>query len=135
MHVNVTQCQTASNRSNFEFLKSKSQVPEDGIELLKIIKSKTGHYPKYIRLDNSGENKKLRDIVKAKTSKIEFQFTARGTPQQNGKIERHIATIWEMVRAMMSAAGIEGGLKSKLWTECFHTAVQMKNLVVVNKGD
>ena len=72
---------------------------------LKAIKEKFGYYSDIIRLNNSGENIKLSKEVKTKlSSTIKFEFTAKNTPQQNGLIERDIATIWGRTRAIMSAS-------------------------------
>jgi transposase InsO family protein len=35
---------------------------------------------------------------------FKFEYTAPGTPQQNGKIERKFATLYGMNRAMLNAA-------------------------------
>ena len=89
-------------------LKKKSEGVEDGLELLEEIKAKKGKGPDYVRLDQSGENKKLRDTIKRRFPETKIEFTARGTPQQNGRVERAIATIWNRVRAMLDGAGIHG---------------------------
>ena len=46
----------------------------------------------YIRCDNAGENVKTEELMRSEGLGVEFEYTAAGTPQQNGKIERKIAT-------------------------------------------
>ena len=55
----------------------------------------SGNPVKYVRLDNAGENKLLKKRCQSKDwkLKIEFEFTARDTPQQNSLAEVGFATI------------------------------------------
>ena len=75
------------------FLKRKS----DQIDLLPIwikeLKAKYGIDIKYIRLDNSGENRSLQKECDKQNLGIIFEFTAPGTPQQNSVVERKIPTL------------------------------------------
>jgi hypothetical protein len=49
---------------------------------------------KIIRLDYSGENMVFHKLIQFKPEfHIKFEFTAPGTPQQNGKVERAFATL------------------------------------------
>ena len=86
------------------FLKKKSQVAQDGLRLLDDLTNRGESLPKYIRMDRAGENKVMMWMIKRKFPGIKFELTAKDTPQQNGKLERKIATIWSRVRAMMSGA-------------------------------
>ena len=113
-------------------LKRKSDGVEDGLETIDEIRAKKGKAPDFIRLDRSGENKKLRDAIKRRFPEINIEFTARGTPQQNGRVERAIATIWNRVRAMLDGAGLHGEKRDKLWGEAFYMAVQWWNVTVKN---
>ena len=74
------------------FLKRKS----DQIELfpiwIKQLKAKYGIDIKYIRLDNSGENRSLQNECDKQNLGIIFEFSAPGTPQQNSVVERKIPT-------------------------------------------
>jgi transposase InsO family protein len=46
-------------------------------------------------LDNSGENTPFQKFVQYKSEfNVKFEFTAPGTPQQNGKVERAFATLF-----------------------------------------
>ena len=69
------------------------------------LKKKNGIDIKYIRLDNSGENKGLKDECEKQNHGIIFEFTAPGTPQQNSVVERKIPTLMGRSRAMMLTAG------------------------------
>jgi hypothetical protein len=43
---------------------------------------------KFIRCDDSGENKSFYDSCQANGHNIKFEFSGPSTPQQNGKVER-----------------------------------------------
>ena len=77
-----------SDCSHSFFLKRKS----DQIELfpiwIKELKAKYGIDIKYIRLDNSGENRSLQKECDKQNLGIIFEFSAPGTPQQNSVVER-----------------------------------------------
>ena len=51
----------------------------------------------------------LHDLIKKKLMEenilVNFEYTARNTPQQNGKVERSFATLFGRMRFMMIAAG------------------------------
>ena len=47
----------------------------------------------HIRCDNAGENRALEDLCIEKDLGIVFEYTAPGTPQQNGVVERAFATM------------------------------------------
>ena len=61
---------------------------------------------KIVRCDNAGENKVLEKICKGSKWKlvIDFEYTARDTPQQNHLAEIGITVICNLARAMMSRA-------------------------------
>ena len=71
-----------SDYSHSFFLKKKS----DQIVMIPIwikgLKAKHGIDVKYIRLDNSGENRSLQKECEKQNLGIIFEFTAPGTPQQ-----------------------------------------------------
>ena len=82
-----------SNCSHSFSLKRKS----DQIDLLPVwikeLKAKYGIDIKYIRLDNTGENRSLQTECDKQNLGIIFEFTAPGTPQQNSVVERKIPTL------------------------------------------
>ena len=104
-----------SDCSHSFFLKRKN----DQIELLPIWlkeqKVKFGIDIKYIRLDNSGENRCLQKECDKQNLGIIFEFSAPGTPQQNSVVERKIPTLMGSSRAMMITAGFSQQDKRKFW--------------------
>ena len=119
--------------SFFLFLKS------DEAEVMSLfvdeIEAATGKKIKYIRCDNAGENIKTEErFVKDKRG-ITFEYTARNTPQQNGKVERAFATLFGRVRAMLNQAGMERSKRDLLWTEAAATATKLENILVNKQED
>jgi hypothetical protein len=59
----------------------------------------------YIRCDNAPENRMLQQACYEDPKLIiNFEYTAPGTPQNNGNIERKFATLNGKCRAMLNAA-------------------------------
>jgi hypothetical protein len=60
----------------------------------------------FIRCDNSGEYHDLQNQIKDNNPKLgcQFEFTEPDSPQQNGKAERKIATLYGRVRTMLNEA-------------------------------
>ena len=112
------------------FLKRKS----DQIEILPAwmneLKAKHGIDIKYVRLDNSGENRVLQQECSKQNLGIIFEFTAPGTPQQNSVVERKIPTLMGRSRAMMLTAGFSQQDKRKFWCEVISTATKLDNIMV-----
>ena len=73
---------------------------------MKELKAKYGIYIKYVRLDNSGENRVLQKECSKQNLGIIFEFTVPGTPQQNSVVERKIPTLMGRSRAMLITAGL-----------------------------
>ena len=67
---------------------TKNAMIEPTCQRLHLMKQH-GMMPKYIRLDNAGENKKLQKRAESKDWKLSltWEFTAEGTPQQNAPAE------------------------------------------------
>ena len=70
-----------SNCSHSFFLKRKSNQIDLLPVWIKELKAKYGIDIKYIRLDNSGENRSLQNECDKHNLGIIFEFTAPGTPQ------------------------------------------------------
>ena len=119
-----------SDCSHSFFLKKKS----DQIVMIPIwingLKAKYGIDVKYIRLDNSGENRSLQKECEKQNLAIIFEFTAPGTPQQNSVVERKIPTLMGRSRAMMIEAGFSQQDKRKFWCEVISTATKLDNIMV-----
>ncbi|MFN7263265.1 MAG: reverse transcriptase domain-containing protein [Cyanobacteriota bacterium] len=84
---------------------------------------------KFIRCDNAGENISLQKALDAEGMNIKFEFTARETPQQNGKVERAFATLYGRMRAMMAAAKWDDTMKHKFWMEAAATATKLDTIM------
>ena len=85
---------------------------------------------KIIRCDNAGENK----VLERESDKIDlgiiFEYTAPGTPQQNGVVERAFVTVMGRARAMMNHAGFTMAKRQQLWCEAAQTATMLDNILV-----
>ena len=119
-----------SDCSHSFFLKRKSDQIEMFPIWIKELKAKYGIDIKYIRLDNSGENKSLKYKCDKQNLGIIFEFTAPGTPQQNSVVERKIPTLMGRSRAMMLTAGFSQQDKRKFWCEVISTATKLDNIMV-----
>jgi hypothetical protein len=62
--------------------------PQKMVEFIEIIKAKSSDKAKYLRCNNSPENKGILKELKEKGLETQFEFTAPGTSEENGKIER-----------------------------------------------
>ena len=100
---------------------------------LQNLQSKISKKIKYIRCDNACENIALEAECKKQGLGIIFEFTAPGTPQQNGVVERAFDTLYGSMRAMMKSANLSQGMKQDLWSECANTATDLSNLISSHK--
>ena len=111
-------------------LAAKSDIPEKMLALLRKLNDR-GHTVKYIRCDDAGENKSLKQKCQEANEKflrdVEFEFTARSTPQLNGKVERKIATITRQIRATLNAAKLPAELRKILWGEAVMYCTDISN--------
>ena len=69
------------------------------------------------------------------TLKIRFEFTAPGTPQQNGKIERMFATLYGKTRSMLNSARFTNTIRKGLWAQCADHTVIVQNILVMKHGE
>jgi hypothetical protein len=86
---------------------------------------------KHIRCNDSGENKSLFQACGAQGYGINFEFSGRLTPQQNGKVERKFQTFFGRIRAMLSSAGFTEDLRSGVWAECAMTVTFLSNITSI----
>ena len=63
-----------------------------------------------------------------------FEYTAPGTPQQNGEVERAFVALIARARAMMNFAGFTRKKREELWCEAAQTATQLDNILVQEEG-
>jgi hypothetical protein len=113
------------------FLKNKSDLPQQMMTWLNILNKEVKFKIRSIRLDNSGENKSFKVLIdQHKTYKIKFEFTAPGTPEQNGKIERMFATLYGKTRSILNAARLTETLRNGLWAQCAFLTCKLENIIV-----
>jgi hypothetical protein len=101
-------------------------------ELIKQLKDKNFEI-KFLRMDNAGENQLLEARCKSKDWQfgIEFEYTARATPQHNHMAELGFATLVNKGRALMVKANIPEKYRYHLFREAFCTATDLDGLVVI----
>ena len=113
-----------------EFFATKDGMIEPTCE--KFFKWQEAGMPvKVIRCDNARENIKLEDRLGSADWKlnIEFEYTARDTPQQNSHAEVGITTLLLRSKAMMIGANIAFEKRYKLFREAIATATQLDALI------
>ena len=81
-----------TNKLFVSIMNLKDETPEDGLAFIRDVAEKKGEPPKFIRLDGAKENRMINRMVKRAFPVIDFEFTAKETPEQNGKVERGTAT-------------------------------------------
>jgi Reverse transcriptase (RNA-dependent DNA polymerase) len=109
------------------FLKKRSEFSGEMLKFVSMMKNEKTEVT-YLRMDGAGENRKFQDYAaKRGFGELKFEFTAPGTPQQNGIAERSFPTLLGRVRAMMNNAGFDREMRGKLWAECARTATMMEN--------
>ena len=59
-----------------------------------------------------------------------FEYTAPGTPQQNGVVERAFVMVMVRARAMMNHTGLTMAKRQQLWCEAAQTATLLDNILV-----
>ena len=118
-----------------QFLAHKSDLAKKGTLLLKRLKDQHGIKVQTIRCDNAGENKKMEEACVEQGLGTKFEYTAVGTPQQNGRVERKFATLYGRVRSMMIEAGIKEKLRQKLWAEAANMSVDLDNILVTKRDE
>jgi hypothetical protein len=121
----------ATGQTWSSLLKRKNDLAKTMMRFLRKMKAR-GTPVKYIRCDNAGENKDLKNKCDQSTDlhDVEFEFTARDLPQFNGRIERKFATLQAHVRSMLNAAKLMQELRNLLWCEAASTATNVDNLPI-----
>jgi hypothetical protein len=82
---------------------------------------------KYIRCDDSGENKAIFEACQAQGYGVKFKFSGPRSPQRNGKDERKFQTFFGRIRALLNSAGLKDHLRSGVWAECAMTVTYLSN--------
>ena len=111
------------------FLFRKDETPEIILEHVKLMENNSVHKVKILRSDNGTEfkNTQMNDFCKQKG--ISHQFSAPGTPQQNGVVERKNRTLIEAGRTMLE----EANLPTYFWEEAISTACFTQNCTLINR--
>ena len=78
------------------FLRTKNQVTEKGLEFIHLLQSNNIKV-KVFRCDNAAENEKFKKKIIELGMDARFEFSAPGTPQQNGVVKRAFATLYRRV--------------------------------------
>jgi len=116
------------------FLKQKSETRDKIHGLLCELRDRLNKVVKFLRCDNSGENKRTEEFLKAKGIGTQFEYTAPNTPQQNGKVERKFATLYGRIRATLNSLG-DDELRTKLWAEAASMMTLIENISVKKRGE
>jgi hypothetical protein len=90
------------------FLKAKSETAMTVSRLLQHLKAKNGNTTKCIRCDDAKENRSLDKACQDASLGVQFEYTAPGTPQRNGRVERKFPTHYGRVRAMFNHTRLIG---------------------------
>jgi len=103
--------------------------------LIKNLKTKYNLQVHRVRCDNAGENQAFEKVCNQEGLGIDFEYTAPGTPQQNGRVERKFATLFNRVRAMLNGGKFSPYLRNGLWAEAANTATYLENhLITPNRS-
>jgi hypothetical protein len=113
-------------------LKNKSDLKSKVMTLLTDLKI-AGINVKYIRCDDSGENKALFEAYQAQGYGVKFEFSGPITPQRNCKVERKFHTFFGRIRAMLNSAGLKDHLRSGVWAECAMTVTYLSNITPIKE--
>jgi hypothetical protein len=104
------------------------------IDWLHLVKKELKISVKSILLGSSGANKAFHKLIQFKPEfHIQFDFTAPGTPQQNGKVEQALATYFGMTRSMLTAARATIPLRKGIWALCAGLSVQLEKKIIKEK--
>ncbi|KAL8090564.1 hypothetical protein AgCh_039861 [Apium graveolens] len=111
------------------FLHTKSKTASILIDHIKHLDKLVKDSVKIIRSDNGTEFKNLIMEEFCKNHGIKQEFSAPGTPQQNGVVERKNRTLIEATRIMLE----EAKLSTYFWAEAVQTACFTQNATLINK--
>jgi hypothetical protein len=90
---------------------------------------------KYIRCDDSGENKAFYYACRSNGYLIKFEFSGPRTPQRSGKVETKFQTLYGRFRAMLNDAGLENDVISGEWSECANTVTFLSKITSIKTQD
>ena len=111
------------------FLFKKDETLEILLENVKLMENGSTHKVKILRSDNGTEFKNSHMNEFCKHKGISHQFSAPGTPQQNGVVERKNKTLIEVGRTMLE----EANLPTYFWEEAINTVCFTQNCTLINR--
>ena len=117
------------------FLKKMNEQVEPIIGWIKTLKARHEIQVKIIRYDNAGDNKVLERESDKNELGINFEYTALGTQQQNGVVERVFVTVMRRARAMINHAGLTMAKRQQLWCEAAQTATLLDIILVPDSAN
>jgi hypothetical protein len=112
------------------FMPKKSDLSQRVVNMVKQLKAQYGKTVKFIRLDDSGENKALESLCQKEGLGIQFEFTGPGTPQYNGRVERKFATLYAQVQTMLNGAKVPKKIRDGVWTEAAQYSCDLENMII-----
>jgi hypothetical protein len=113
------------NIGNYKTDTAKKIVP-----FFKELNSKYKKVVKYVCCDNTGENTVLQKACKATGMGVQFEYTAPGTPHNNGHVEHKFATLFGRVCSMLSHADHKDQIRKGVWAEARGTATVIDVAIV-----
>ena len=117
------------------FLSHKDLLKIRLIPFIRQLKEEFGIEVRIIRCDNAGENIALERACLEQNLGIKFEYTAPGTPQQNGRVERKFYTLYSRVRAMLKDSGLDNiPFRNRLWDESGATGTNYDGILVRETG-
>ena len=122
-HYYVTFVDDYSRRVWVYTMRYKDEVLDVFLKWKKLIETQIGYKIKWLKSDNGGEYKSNLFLKVCQDEGIAHQFIVKGTPQQNGVVERMNRTFLEKVRCMLSQAK----LGREFWAEAITYASHIIN--------
>ena len=105
---------------------------EPTIEKLHQLKQR-GMGPYYLRMDNAGENTSLQKRAESADWKLglQYEYTARDTPQQNALAEIGFTTFGGRAKAMLNNANVLAAKRHLLIPKVIKTATLLDGLTLI----
>ena len=101
--------------------------------LIKDLKTKYNLQVQQLWCKNAGENQAFEWACDQEGLGINFEYTAPGTSQQNGRVEWKFATLFNPVHAMLNSGKFTSYLHSSLLAEAANTATFLENHLTTPK--
>ena len=95
-------------------MKEKNEQVAPIIDWIKALKARHEFQVQIIRCDNARENEVLEGESDKNELGIIFEYTAQGTPQQNGVVERAFVTVMGRARAIDESCRIHNGKETTI---------------------